>query len=49
VVDVQRLASEDAVQRFSQDILHPVLAEVGAPQAQVQQLQVAWDTSRPSA
>jgi hypothetical protein len=38
--------SEDAFQQFHRDILHPVLDELGAPRAQVQQLEVAWDTSQ---
>jgi hypothetical protein len=38
--------SEDAIQRFHQDILHPVLDEVGASRGQVQQLQVAWESSQ---
>jgi hypothetical protein len=38
--------SEDAFQRFRQDVLHPVLEEVGAPRGQSQQLAVAWDTSQ---
>ncbi len=39
--------SEDAFRRFNQDILQPVLDEVGAPPTEARQLQVAWDTSRP--
>jgi len=39
--------SEEAVQRFHQDILHPVLVEVGASRGQVQQLQVNWASSLP--
>lgn len=40
--------SEEAVQRFHRDILHPVLDEVGASRGEVQQLRVAWDTSQVS-
>ena len=38
--------SEDAVRRFHQEILHPVLDEVGASRGEVRRLQVAWDTSQ---
>lgn len=38
--------SEEAFRRFHQDILHPVLDEVGASRGEAQQLQVAWDTSQ---
>jgi glycerate kinase len=38
--------SAEAVQRFHQEVLHPVLDEVGASRGQVQHLQVSWDTSQ---
>jgi hypothetical protein len=38
--------SADDRQRFADEVLGPVLAQVGAPQGQAQQLEVAWDTSQ---
>jgi hypothetical protein len=38
--------SDEVFQQFNQEILQPVLQEVNAPPAQVQRLQVNWDTSQ---
>jgi len=38
--------SDDAYQRFNQEILQPVLREVSVQPAQVRLLQVSWDTSQ---
>ena len=38
--------AEEALRTFHRDILHPVLAEVGASRGQSQQLEVIWDSSQ---
>ena len=38
--------SAQAYEDFGRQILQPVLQEVGAPPARVQQLRVEWDTSQ---